>query len=79
VANPKVEANDPYLTALTSGAIGCPPAEIAIAGYQSVIRTWNGTYEGQTNTWAATCRGHQFYCSATHTTQCREAVTAAPP
>lgn len=74
VEHPDVSPNDPYLSALTSGSIGCPPAEIAIADYRSVLRIFHGTSEAETATWTAKCRGKQFYCTGSNSTRCLEAL-----
>ena len=43
----------------TSGEIGCPPQEIVISNEQ--------TFGSMTRTWTATCRGQEYFCSATRT------------
>lgn len=49
----------------SAGAIGCPPEQIEIS-------------EAKPFTWAATCRGKRFYCSATNVegSMCKEEIPA---
>ncbi len=77
VRRPERTPHDPTLSALSSGALGCPPNEIQIGEYQEVVRTFEGTFAGETATWSATCRGKKFYCTGSHTTQCHEALPEA--
>ena len=79
IVHPQVSARDPYLAALTSGTVGCPPEKILISSYQSVIRRFEGRFEGETSTWTAKCRGKQFYCSGSSTTRCHEELPPAAP
>lgn len=46
---------------VSSGFIGCPPAEIAISQQQSL-------------TWTAQCRGKTFYCVVGNGTSCKAAI-----
>jgi hypothetical protein len=46
---------------VSSGFIGCPPAEIAIS-------------DGQSLTWTAQCRGKTFYCVVGNGTSCKAAI-----
>ena len=78
VVHPEYSPQDPTLTALSSGAIGCPPGEIRIGDYQGVVRTMSGQFGSETSTWSATCRGKQFYCTGSRIVQCHEALPAAP-
>ena len=45
---------------VSSGAVGCPPAEVVISN------------SGQ-HSWTATCRGQVFHCSATPDVRCAAA------
>ncbi|MGZ3480715.1 MAG: hypothetical protein ACXU81_10225 [Myxococcaceae bacterium] len=63
----------PAMRNLSAGQLGCSPEEISISQAQ--------TY-GQTASWAATCRGKQYWCSAgggkeSINTSCREDASAA--
>ena len=78
IQRPVVAPDDPTLSALSAGPIGCPPTEIRISEYQRVERRYGGAYEGDTSTWSAKCRGKQFYCTGARITQCREALAPAP-
>lgn len=74
VTQPQTSQQDPTLSSLSAGAIGCPPNEIQVSDYQNVLRTIEGSIEGETATWSAKCRGKQFYCTGAHITQCHEAI-----
>ena len=74
VVRPHVDDQDLALSSLTAGSIGCPPAEIRIAEYQSVFRRAGGVEQNEVNTWSASCRGKQFNCTGAHTTQCHETI-----
>lgn len=62
----------PAMRNLSAGQLGCSPEDISISQAQ--------TY-GQTASWAATCRGKQYWCSAgggeSISTSCREAASTA--
>ena len=79
VYHPEVGARDPFLSALTSGSVGCPPEEIQISTYRSVVRSNQGRFGGETTTWTAGCRGKQFYCTGSSTTRCHEELSPVAP
>lgn len=51
--------------ALTSGLVGCAPAELKVSDGD---RGWN------TVTWTAQCRGETFYCTRAGSTTCTKAL-----
>ena len=57
------------LARATSGAIGCPPAEIAnrdrSLGFSEM-------------SWSASCRGHTFHCSGERSPACAPELTSSP-
>jgi hypothetical protein len=77
VYRPPMPAHDERIAALSAGAIGCPRQEIAISNYEDVLTRFQGTYAGEVATWSARCRGHEFYCTGSHVTQCHEALAPA--
>ncbi len=72
------DPNDPMLTALTSGAIGCRPSEVRIAEHRAVLRDVSANDIEEVDTWSATCRNRKFHCTAARVTQCHEELTQAP-
>lgn len=51
-------ASPVQLQSVSSGHVGCSPAEIAIEGYQLGVST---------SSWTAKCKDQQYYCSGTDT------------
>ncbi len=78
VVEAATDPNDPTLTALTSGAIGCRPSEVRIAEHRAVLREVSTNDIDEVDTWSATCRNRKFYCTGARITQCREELTQAP-
>ena len=64
------EDEQPPVEGSTSGAIGCPPDEIAITDFKS--------YSDSPSTWTATCRGRTFDCSSSRRdVRCTEEIPPA--
>lgn len=79
VTQSQISRLDPTLSSLSAGVIGCPPNEIQISDYQTVVRTIAGDLAGETSTWSARCRGRQFYCTGASITQCHESIVLPAP
>lgn len=64
---PSYQVSREQYQSITSGLIGCPASEIAIANEQM----------SHVTTWEAECRGHQYFCSAAgRSMSCKEALQA---
>ena len=78
VVEAATDPNDPMLTALTSGAMGCRPSEVRIDEHRAVLRDITANDIEEVDTWSATCRNRKCYCTAARITQCREELTLTP-